>query len=132
MRQYFSGNDVIPSPKSNEDQKRKRSSPQFGTIIGRNLRDLFVLTCPFSSDHLTLKFRWGDANSRWGDAKYRWEDANSRWGTRPPYNLSTAFRCHQSRSQGGGYIFPMGLSTKMQNEENATFLALLRLFFALE
>ena len=29
---------------------------------------------------------------------------------------------------GGGYSPPVGLSTKMQNKENTTFLALLRLF----
>ena len=33
---------------------------------------------------------------------------------------------------GGGYIPPIGLSTKMQNKKNTTFLALLRLSFALE
>ena len=33
---------------------------------------------------------------------------------------------------GGGYILPIGLSIKMKNNENVTFLALLRLFFALE
>ena len=32
----------------------------------------------------------------------------------------------------GGYRPPIGLSTKMQNKKNTTFLALLRLFFALE
>ena len=32
----------------------------------------------------------------------------------------------------GGYILSIGLSTKMQTNENATFLALLRLLFALE
>ena len=30
---------------------------------------------------------------------------------------------------GGGYILLIGLSTKMQNKENTTFLALLRLCF---
>ena len=29
----------------------------------------------------------------------------------------------------GGYILPIGLSTKMQTNENASFLALLRLLF---
>ena len=33
---------------------------------------------------------------------------------------------------GGGYIPPADLSTKMQNKKNTTFLALLRLSFALE
>ena len=34
---------------------------------------------------------------------------------------------------GGGLIAPpIGMSTKMQNEKNTTFLALLRLFYALE
>ena len=33
---------------------------------------------------------------------------------------------------GGGYIPPIGLLTKMQNKKNTTFLALLRLSFALE
>ena len=32
----------------------------------------------------------------------------------------------------GGYIPPIGLSTKMQNKKNTTFLALLRPSFALE
>ena len=32
----------------------------------------------------------------------------------------------------GGYSPPIGLSTKMQNKKNTTFLALLRLFFALK
>ena len=34
--------------------------------------------------------------------------------------------------QGGAIASPIGLSTKMQNKKNITFLALLRLFFALE
>ena len=54
------GNYAILSPKSSEDQK-KRSSSQFGTIFARTLRDLFVLTNPFSSDHPALKSRWGHA-----------------------------------------------------------------------
>ena len=33
---------------------------------------------------------------------------------------------------GGGYKPPFGLSTKMRNKENTTFLALLRLVFALK
>ena len=33
---------------------------------------------------------------------------------------------------GGGYRPPIGLSTKMQNKKNTTFLALLRLVLALE
>ena len=32
----------------------------------------------------------------------------------------------------GGYSPPIGVSTKMQNKKNITFLALLRLFYALE
>ena len=51
------------SPKSSEDQK-KRSSPQFGTKIARNLWDLFVLPGPFSSIQPALEPRWGDTNSR--------------------------------------------------------------------
>ena len=34
--------------------------------------------------------------------------------------------------RGGVYTPPIGLSTKMQNEKNTTFLALLRRVFALE
>ena len=34
--------------------------------------------------------------------------------------------------EGGGYSPPIGMSTKMQNGKNTTFLALLRLFYALE
>ena len=33
---------------------------------------------------------------------------------------------------GGAIALPIGLSTKMQNKKNTTFLALLRLAFALE
>ena len=33
---------------------------------------------------------------------------------------------------GGGATAPIGMSTKMQNEKNTTFLALLRLFYVLE
>ena len=33
---------------------------------------------------------------------------------------------------GGGYRPPIGLSTKMKNKKNNTFLALLKLVFALE
>ena len=64
--------------------KKKRSSPQFGTRFGRNLKNLFVLAGSFSSDHSALKSRWGNAKSCWGDA-------NSQWGMRPPYNLSTGW-----------------------------------------
>ena len=39
---------------------------------------------------------------------------------------------NSSRARGGGYRPPIGLLTKMQNKENTTFLALLRLSFALE
>ena len=38
----------------------------------------------------------------------------------------------QKRWWGGSYRPHIGLSTKMQNKENNTFLALLRLVFALE
>ena len=51
------------SPKSSEDKKeKKRSSPQFGTKIGWNLWNLFVLPGPFSSVQPALKPRWGDAS----------------------------------------------------------------------
>ena len=49
----------------------KRSLPQFVTIFGRNWWDLFVPTGPFSSDPSALKFRSGDAESRWGDPSPR-------------------------------------------------------------
>ena len=79
MRKYFNGNYVILSPNLNENQKKvsgkwkcffpeirwrpkKRSSPQFGTIFSRNLKDLFVLASSFSSDHPALKSRWGTLN----------------------------------------------------------------------
>ena len=45
----------------NRVKTKKRSSPQFGTIFGRNLWDLLVLTGPFSSDHPALNSRSGDA-----------------------------------------------------------------------
>ena len=44
------------------------------------------------------------------------------------------FRRVQGRTQGGGgwgFKPPIGLSTKMLNKENITFLALLSLFFAM-
>ena len=37
-----------------------------------------------------------------------------------------------ARGGGGGYSPPIGMSTKMQNKKQTTFLALFRLFFALE
>ena len=63
-------------PKSSED-KKKTSSPQFGTKFVRNLWDLFVLTGPFSSDQPALKSRREDAKPRWGEATLH-------RGTRPP------------------------------------------------
>ena len=33
---------------------------------------------------------------------------------------------------GGGYSPPIGMQTKMQNEKNTMFVALLRLFYTLE
>ena len=79
MRKYFSRNYVIPSNAVRwklksfclrnqvETKQKKRSSPQFGTMFGRNLWDLVVLTDPFSSDHPALKSRWGDAKSLIGE-----------------------------------------------------------------
>ena len=72
---------VLLSPESSEDQK-KRSSPQFGTIFGRNWWDLFVLTDTFSSDNPALKSRWGTLNLDGGTL-------NLDGGTRLPCNLST-------------------------------------------
>ena len=37
-----------------------------------------------------------------------------------------------SVAREGGYNPPIGMSTKTQNGKNTTFLALLRLFYALE
>ena len=38
-----------------------------------------------------------------------------------------------AREEGaGGYSLPIGMSTKQQNKKNTTFLALMRLFYALE
>ena len=80
----FSRNDVFPSPKLNEDQK-KRSSPEVEVIFPRNqvkteekkkkkglrrnlrpfsagnLQDLLVLACYFSSGHPALNSRWENA-----------------------------------------------------------------------
>ena len=39
---------------------------------------------------------------------------------------------NMASSVAGGGFPPIGLSTKMQNKKNTTFLALLRLSFALE
>ena len=77
MRKYFSGNYVFPSPKSSEFQKKKRSSPRFGTKFSRSFWDLFVLKGPFLSNQPALK-------SRWGGAKPRWWNANPRWGKASP------------------------------------------------
>ena len=73
--------------------KKKRFSPQFGTIFGRILWDLFVLTGPYSSPQPALKSQWGDAKSRWGDAKSRWGDANSWWGDASPLQFKY-WLCH--------------------------------------
>ena len=43
-----------------------------------------------------------------------------------------ALTWHSRVARGGAIVFPIGLPTKMQNKENTTFLALLRLFFVLE
>ena len=64
----------------------------------------------------------GMLKSRWWDANFRRGDANSLRGTRPPYNLNTAVAPPS----------PIGLPTKMLNKKNTTFLALLRLSFAVE
>ena len=48
------------------------------------------------------------------------------------WNVVLRIRVTSSSIGGGGYRPPIGLSTKMQNKENTTFLALLRLVFALE
>ena len=41
--------------------------------------------------------------------------------------------CWQPEGGGGAIaLHPIGISTKMQNEKNTTFLALLRPFYALE
>ena len=72
LLQYFSEDYVIPSPKLTEDQKKMSFPkievfsfeislpPQFESIFGRNLLDLFMLAGSFSSDHPALKWRWGD------------------------------------------------------------------------
>ena len=104
MRKYFSRNYVIPSNALRwklksfclrnqvETKQKKRSSPQFGTMFGRNLWHLVVLTDPFSSDHPALKSRWGTQISHWGDV-------NSRWGDASPLQfkyclLTTQHYCH--------------------------------------
>ena len=66
------------SPKSSEDQKKKkRSSPQFGTKFGRNWWHLFLLTGSFLFVQPALKPRWEDAESQWVDTNSRWGDACS-------------------------------------------------------
>ena len=50
----------------------------------------------------------------------------------PPTNLTLVCIWAHSSVAKGGYTPPLGLSTKLQNKKNTTFLALLRLFFALE
>ena len=53
--------------------------------------------------------------------------------TRKLWNVVLRVRVTSNRIGGeGGYRPPIGLSTKMQNKENTTFLALLSLIFALE
>ena len=48
------------------------------------------------------------------------------------WNVVLRVRVTFSRVGGGGYSPSIGLLTKMQNKENTSFLALLRLVFALE
>ena len=48
------------------------------------------------------------------------------------WNVVLRVRVTSSSIDGGVIDPPIGLSTKMQNKENITFLALLRLVFALE
>ena len=104
MRKYFSGNYVIPSPKLNEDQKK--SSPlQFGTIFDRNVKDLFVLAGSFLSDHPALKPLRGTLNIDVGtlqfkycpwhfeivqyySAKYRWKLKKSLIWARGPLHCA--------------------------------------------
>ena len=76
QKQVFAEKWSVFSAKSGEDQK-KRSSPQFETIFGRNLLDIFVLAGSCSFYHPALKSRWGTSKSRWGDA-------NPHVGTRFP------------------------------------------------
>ena len=45
--------------------------PQFGTMFGRNLWDLFMQAGSFSFDHPALKLDGGTPKSRWGDANSR-------------------------------------------------------------
>ena len=81
-RKYFSRNYVIPSPKLNEDQKKK-SLPQFWAIFGRNLKDLFVLAGFFLTNHPAR------SNLDGGTLNLDFGTLNLDEGTRPPYNLST-------------------------------------------
>ena len=76
-------------------QKRERTSQQFGTKFGRNLRDLFVLTGAFSSDLPALKSRWGTLNLDGGTLNLYGGTLTLNGGTRPPYNLSTALKYAQ-------------------------------------
>ena len=78
-------NYVIPLPKLNEDQKKKWSSPQFGTTLGRILKGVFVLAGSSSSDDPAPKSRWGDAKPRWGTPTLGGR-------TSLPYNLSAGYR----------------------------------------
>ena len=48
------------------------------------------------------------------------------------WNVVLRVRVQKRWRGGGGYRPHIGLSTKMQNKKNNTFLALLRLVFALE
>ena len=74
----FSGNDVFPSPKLNEHQKKKTFSPEVEVLFSRNqvktknkgyllpfsvgnLQNLLVLAGYFSSGHPALNTRWEDA-----------------------------------------------------------------------
>ena len=66
------------SSKLGEDQKKKRSSPQFGTIFGRNLKDLFLLAGSFRL--IISNVVGGTLNLDGGTLTL---------DGRPPYNLST-------------------------------------------
>ena len=84
MRKYFKEDYLISLPKLNKHQKKKFFTSNWSVFflpklgedqkngLRRKLKRFFAKIRwrirSFSSDHLALKSRWGDAKSRWGDA----------------------------------------------------------------
>ena len=96
-KKVYAENWSVFSLKSSEDQKKKRSSPQFGTIFG-------IYSCWLALDRFIIQ---GSNLDGW-TSKSRWGTLNLDGETRPPYNLSadcTVIQTYCWRGSGGQAIF---------------------------